>query len=293
MDKKSKLSTVCFGCEPLGGTDWGLVNVEDISIAVERALELGVNFFDTADVYGLGQSEIRLSEILGVRRHDVVIATKGGISWQKSTSGCRAVMQRNSSPDYLRVAVEASLRRLRLDQLPVYFIHWPDPKTDIRDTFECLRKLQDAGKIGLIGCSNFSAEQVRLASQVTDISFVQLPINILEDRIDNDMQTLALDKNINVVAYNVLANGLLSGKYGLDARFPENDRRSRLPLFQGDAFQLALQRVNEIKVEAEASGMTCAQYSIAQVVQEVGVTSAILGIKNRHQIEENVAFLKE
>lgn len=291
MDKRPDVSKICFGCEPLGGADWGTVDVADIAGAVERALELGVNFFDTADVYGLGLSETRLSEILGSKRHDVVIATKGGMSWQHPSPGARAPIRRDSSPEYLRGAVEASLRRLRLDRLPVYFIHWPDPSTDIRSTFECLARMQDAGKIGWIGCSNFSAEQVRQACHAAEVSYVQLPLNILGEDMDPGMQQVVHEKGIGVVAYNVLANGLLTGKYGPDSRFPENDRRSRLPLFQGDAYRQALQRVGKISAAAEAQELTCAQYAIAKVVERAEVTSAILGIKNRRQIEENCAFL--
>jgi aryl-alcohol dehydrogenase-like predicted oxidoreductase len=287
IDRRPEVSKICFGCEPLGGADWGAVDVADIADAVERALELGINFFDTADVYGLGLSEARLSQILGARRHDVVIATKGGMSWQRSSSGGRAAISRDSSPEYLRRAVEASLLRLRLDRLPIYFIHWPDPKTDIQSTFECLAGLRDAGKIGWIGCSNFSADLVRLASQVAEVSYVQLPLNIFGEYMDAEMQQVVREKNIHVVAYNVLANGLLTGKYGSDARFPESDRRSRLSLFQGDSYLRALERVREISSTAEKEGLTCAQYSIAGVLERVEVTSAILGIKTREQVEEN------
>jgi aryl-alcohol dehydrogenase-like predicted oxidoreductase len=291
MDKLPDVSKVCFGCEPLGGADWGDIDLADIVSAVDLALELGVNFFDTADVYGLGLSETRLSEILGPRRHDVVIATKGGLSWQQPGAGGRAVIVRDSSPEYLRCAVDASLRRLRLERLPVYFIHWPDPHTDIRSTFECLASMQDAGKIGWIGCSNFSNEQVRLACQVAEVSYVQSPLNILGEYMDPGMLQVVREKGIGVVAYNVLANGLLTGKYGPDAHFPENDRRSRLPLFQGDSYWQALERVREISAAAESEGLTCAQYAIAKVVKRAEVTSAIVGIKNRRQIEENFAFL--
>ena len=287
MASVPEISRICFGCEPLGGADWGPVSVPDIASAISRALELGVNFFDTADVYGLGMSETRLSEILGARRHDVVIATKGGLSWREATSGGRATVSRDSSPAYLRTAVEASLRRLRLDRLPVYFIHWPDPGTEIRYTFEFLSKLKAEGKIGHIGCSNFSAAQVRAACEVSEVSFVQLPVNLLDDDIELEMAELVKQKAIGVVAYNVLANGLLTGKYNANSRFSQDDRRSRLPLFQGEAFRRALQQVAEISVRAETENLTCAQYAISSVLRRGDVVSAILGVKNREQIEEN------
>jgi aryl-alcohol dehydrogenase-like predicted oxidoreductase len=288
MLKKLCLSRICFGCEPLGGSDWGPVDVAKIADAVERAIELGVNFFDTADVYGLGLSEERLGKILGPRRHDVVIATKGGLSWQHSPLGKRAKIQRDSSPEYLRMGVEASLRRLRIDFLPIYFIHWPDPNTDIRVSFECLAKLQHEGKIGLIGCSNFNAEQLRMACQAAEVSLVQLPLNCLDEGVDSDMVELLREKKIGVMAYNVLANGLLTGKYGPRDQFPDSDRRSRLPRFVGRAYQKALLRVAEVSAAAHSKGLSCAQFSIASVLERPEVVSAIVGIKSREQIEENI-----
>jgi myo-inositol catabolism protein IolS len=287
MISPSEVSKICFGCEPLGGVDWGQVNVHDIASAVIRSLELGLNFFDTADVYGLGMSESRLAEILGVRRHDVVIATKGGMSWSDASAGGRATVSRDSSPRYLQKAVEDSLRRLRLDRIPIYFIHWPDPRTEIRDTFEFLTRLQDAGKIVHIGCSNFSAEQVRAASEVSKVSFVQLPVNLLGEDITSEMAALVKEKDIRVVAYNVLANGLLTGKFNIHSKFAVEDRRARLPLFQGELYRKALRRVAEISDLAASENLTCAQYAINTVLRRGDIASAILGIKNRAQIEEN------
>ncbi len=285
------LSKICFGCEPLGGTDWGQINVSDIASAISRALELGVNFFDTAAVYGLGISEVRLTEILGAKRHDVVIATKGGLSWADTPSGERAAISRDSSPKYLRGAVEASLRRLRLDCIPVYFIHEPDPNTEIKYTFEYLSKLRDEGKILHIGCSNFSAAQVRAACEVSDISLVQLPLNLLGEDLDLEMAELVKEKAIGVVAYNVLANGLLTGKYDENSRFEQNDRRARLPLFQGKKYRETLRQVADISVLAAAENLTCAQYAISRVLRRPDVVSAIVGIKNRGQIEENYSAM--
>jgi len=291
MSKMVELSRICFGCEPLGGADWGTISVPDIASAISRALELGVNFFDTADVYGLGLSEARLSKILGSKRHDVVIATKGGMSWRESSLGQRAVISRDSSPAYLRTAVEASLRRLRLEQLPIYFVHWPDADIEINHTFEFLSTLKAEGKIGYIGCSNFSAAQVRVACEVSEVSFVQLPMNLLGEDIDFQMVELIKEKAIGVIAYNVLSNGLLTGKYKTNSRFDEGDRRNRLPLFQGEAYLQALHQVTEITARAQAENLTCAQYSIASILKRDYVVSAVIGIKSREQIEENSSVM--
>lgn len=291
MSGELVLSKICFGCEPLGGTDWGEIDVRAIADAVERALELGINFFDTAAVYGLGLSEERLADILGPRRHDVVIATKGGLAWTKVGAVGRAAVYRDSSSRHLQVGVEGSLRRLKLERIPVYYIHWPDPNTEIRHAFEFLTKLKGEGKIGCVGCSNFTAAQVRAASEVSDVSLVQLPLNLLENGLDAEMLDALAGKDIRVVAYNVLAGALLTGKFNKHSRFPDNDRRSRLPLFKGDAFHRALRQVAEIAAKAPEQGLTTAQYAIAGVLRCPRVVSAVLGIKSRAQLEENAAVL--
>jgi aryl-alcohol dehydrogenase-like predicted oxidoreductase len=281
------LSQLCFGCEPLGGTDWGTVDVVEIGRAVDRALEIGVDFFDTADVYGLGLSEERLSQALGQRRHDVVIATKGGVSWSRPDDSVRATVTYDSSPKYLRDAVESSLRRLRLDVLPIYYVHWPDPKTPIDATFAALEELRAAGKIRSLGCSNYSAEQVARACRAATVEYVQLPLNVLEGGLASDMLEVCARHGLRVVAYNVLAQGLLTGKYTESSRFPGDDRRSRLPLFQGQQYRDALARVAQIAAAASVENLTAAQYAIRWTLRQPHVAAAIVGIKSVRQLDEN------
>jgi myo-inositol catabolism protein IolS len=285
------LSKISFGCEPLGGADWGDVDIDEIARAIDVALDAGVNCFDTADVYGLGLSEQRLAAILGPRRNDVVIATKGGLAWQDGPVGARAIISRNSSPEHLEAAVEGSLRRLRIDCLPIYFVHWPDPHTDIRISFDALSRLQARGKIEHIGCSNFNLAQLRLACDVARVSYVQAAVNILGADLDLDMREEVVRRGIGVFAYNVLANGLLTGKFDRVARFPENDRRSRLALFSGAAFEQALGKVSEVVKLAAAEGLTAAQYAIAHVAARPEVASVVLGVKTKRQAVENCAVL--
>jgi aryl-alcohol dehydrogenase-like predicted oxidoreductase len=282
-------SKMCFGCEALGGTDWGAVDVPEIARAIGRALELGVNFFDTAAVYGLGLSEQRLADILGGKRHDLLIATKGGLSWDELQPNGRACIRRDSSKVNLRQGVEDSLRRLRLERIPLYYIHWPDPETDIRATFECLMELREEGKILHIGCSNFEASQVRAACEVAKVSFAQLPLNILGEGPTAEMQATLDSHGVGIVAYNVLASGLLTGKYNAQSKFPADDRRSRLPAFQGDLYQQALAQVAEMQPLAVKAGLSVAQYSITWALDHPAVVATILGIKSIGQLEENWA----
>ena len=137
------VSRIILGCEPLGGTDWGDFNLEDAKNAVRHALELGINTFDVADVYGLGQAEEVLAEALGQRRHDSIIITKFGVNWRTSEFQARAETFRDASPKHVRSALEASLRRLKIEYIPLYLIHWPDPNTPIEDTIEALLQCQD------------------------------------------------------------------------------------------------------------------------------------------------------
>jgi aryl-alcohol dehydrogenase-like predicted oxidoreductase len=281
------ISRLCFGCEPLGGTDWGAVDIAEIGRAIDRALDLGIDFFDTADVYGLGLAEERLSQALGHRRHDVTIATKGGVSWSRPNSQTRATVAYDSSPTYIRTAVDNSLRRLRLDVLPIYYVHWPDPRTPIEATFSELEKLRTEGKIRSLGCSNYSAGQVALACQAATVEFVQLPVNMLEGAPGPDMMEVCARHQLRIVAYNVLAQGLLTGKYTEASRFPEDDRRSRLPLFQGQQFRDALVKAGQIREKSAAEKLTAAQYAIRWVLRQPHVASAIVGIKSVKQLDEN------
>lgn len=284
----SGLSKFCFGGEPLGGTDWGKVGVREVERAVSRAFDLGVDSFDTADVYGLGLSEKRLSLALGERRHDAVIMTKGGLTWSKAADGGRARIRRDSSPKHMTAAVEASLRRLRVQRIPVYLVHWPDPGTEIRKTFEALARLKDQGLIGALGCSNFDEGQLRAAAEVAPVEYIQLPVNLLTGGPSAEVRRACAELDVRIVAYNVLANGLLTGKFGTDTRFPPDDRRARLPLFRGAAFRDALRQVDAIAARAERSNLSAAQYAIAWVLSRAFVSSVVVGIKNVQQLEENL-----
>jgi aryl-alcohol dehydrogenase-like predicted oxidoreductase len=287
-----RLSPLCFGCEPLGGTDWGVVDVAEIGRAIDHALDLGINFFDTADIYGLGLSEERLAAALGSRRHDVVIATKGGVSWSRPEPRVRATVSYDSSPQYVRTAVENSLRRLRLDVLPIYYIHWPDPNTPIGATFAELEKLRSEGKIKSLGCSNYSADQVAEACRSAAVQYVQLPVNVLEGGPGTAMLEVCARHQLRIVAYNVLAQGLLTGKFTETSYFAPDDRRSRLPLFQGQRYRNALAKAAQIRETATLEKLSAAQYAIRWVLCQPHVVSAIVGIKNVMQLNENALVLK-
>tara|TARA_B000000437_G_C11649093_1_gene306838 strand:- start:11 stop:862 length:852 start_codon:yes stop_codon:yes gene_type:complete len=277
---------MCFGCEPLGGTDWGDIDVNSIEKAIHKALDLGINFFDTAGVYGLGLSEERLSKILGSKRFEVYIATKGGLSWKKSSSS-RTNILKDSSKKAIRRDVESSLKRLRLEALPIFYIHWPDPYTKIEDTFIELMNLKDEGKIVSIGCSNFSSSELKQACSVAQVEYLQVPLNIFDGPLDKSTIDICSTNKIKVIAYNVLLSGLLTGKFNRDSSFQANDRRSRLPLFSGNNFIDALDRVEKLKVKASTDNISLTSYSINWTLMQENVSSVVLGIKNPKQVSDN------
>jgi aryl-alcohol dehydrogenase-like predicted oxidoreductase len=158
-----KVSRIIFGCEALGGTDWGKVDVPAVQAAVAHAWDRGINTFDVADVYGLGRAETALAEALGPRRHDAVIITKFGVNWRQGKNGGRAETFRDASPAHAKKAAENSLRRLKIDCIPLYLVHWPDPRTPLADTRAALEELKAAGKIRRYGLSNFPGRRLAAA----------------------------------------------------------------------------------------------------------------------------------
>lgn len=280
------VSRLAFGCEPLGGTDWGKFDVSLATRAVGQALDLGINFFDTADVYGLGRSERILSAALGKRRHDVVIISKFGVGWQENLGGGRAKTFLDSSPRRVVAALENSLRRLRIDCMPLYLVHWPDPRTPIAETMEALLRCQEAGKVKHIGVSNFPAHLIREANQVANLTAVELSYSLINRKTEREL-LCCQELGISVLMYGLLAQGILTGKYGLDARFGTNDRRSRLDHFQGKNLAKNLRVVDRLKEVGQRYGKTPAQVAIRWVLDSPSVACAIVGIKTPRQLGEN------
>ena len=279
-----------FGSEPAGGTDWGKVDDRDSIAAIQKAVERGINFFDTADVYGLGRSEEILAEALGRDCQKVIIASKFGVNWNV-VPGKRAKTFFDGSPARVLEALEGSLRRLRLDCIPLYYIHWPDPNTPIADTMETLIKCKEAGKIRFIGVSNFSAELVRQAYSIHPLATVQTPYNLLQRQAELDLLPCCDELGVGAVAYGPLAQGLLTGKYGPDAKFGDDDRRSRLSHFQKETLKSNLTTVERLKVVGKQYEKSPAQVAIRWILDHPSMSCAIIGVKNTDQLEENLGAM--
>jgi aryl-alcohol dehydrogenase-like predicted oxidoreductase len=281
-----KVSRVGFGGWPIGGHGWGPVEDQQSIRAVRQAFDLGVTLFDTADVYGFGHSEEIFCKALGEDRKNVVIASKFGVRWNERGETCL-----DATPGRVLAALEESLRRLKLDCLPLYQIHWPDPKTPIEETMGALKMCQRQGKIRYIGCSNFSVEMTIRADRVSRLASSQSAYNLVDHTIEAELLPCALRLGIGVIAHSPLAKGLLSGKFESNARFAPNDIRSRSKYFEAGEFEKNLKTVGRLGEVARRYGKTPAQVALRWILEHPAVTAVIPGIKTPQQAIENAGAM--
>ena len=238
----------------IGGHGYGAVSDDGSIKAVQKALDLGINFFDTADVYGFGHSEEILGKALGGKRNEVIIATKFGVNWDKNKRTFK-----DCSPERVVEALEASLRRLKIDCIPLYQMHWHDGVTPIFETMEALLKCKEEGKIKYIGGSNFSFELTKEAMKTGTIDSIQLPYNVINKNWSDEIVHYVSELKLGVIAYQVLARGLLAGKFNKNTQFGPQDTRSFDKDFQGSKFIKNLNIVRKMQKIALKYGKTTSQ----------------------------------
>ena len=281
------LSPLTMGCELLGGTDWGSVDLPSVRDAIRCAIEAGITVFDTADVYGLGRSEVELSSVLGADRHDVTIVTKGGCRWVDERSGRRATTLRDASYAYLSAAIDASLRRLRLDVIPIYLVHWPDLKTPLVETIACLEAAREAGKIQRYGLSDFSREEVKAACELGSILTIQAELHLLSPEDQSVFLGFARESGLDTLTYGPLAQGLLSGKYTCGHEFDRSDRRHRLDHFKARAYGRNQPVIDVLMQISDEVGCSPAQVAIRWVLETGVATSVVVGARTCRQVLDN------
>ncbi|HJT87276.1 MAG TPA: aldo/keto reductase [Bryobacteraceae bacterium] len=274
-----QVSIVGLGCNNFG---WR-IDAAATRKVVDAALGAGVNFFDTADVYGGGQSEEFLRPALAGRREQVVLATKFGIKMDEQKQGAK--------PSYVKEAVEASLRRLGTDRIDLYQLHKPDPTTPIADTLGALNDLVQEGKVREIGCSNFSAAQIREAESAVPngaarFASVQNDYSLLQREPEKEVLPECVRRGIAFIPYFPLANGLLTGKYRAGKPLPEGSRG------QAGFGPKVFTEENLAKVEslirfAESRGHTLLELAFSWLASQPGVVSVIAGAKTPEQVQAN------
>lgn len=282
-----QISKIGFGCAPMGGYDYGRVEDEETIDAVQVALDLGVNFFDTADIYGFGHAEEILGKALGNDRHRVVIATKFGLKWDNKGN-----VLRDCSPKRLVTAIEDSLRRLKLDTIPLYQVHWVDPLTPLEDTLEGLLKCQKEGKIRWIGLSNVNSETLERVRKFYPITSIQLSYNLLRREVEEDILPYCSQANIAFVAHTPLARGFLTGKYGPNYTFKEPDTRSKSTYFSSEQYKEKRKVLDTTNILASKYDKTRGQIALRWILENPFVSSLVLGIKNKRQVEEGLGTLE-
>jgi aryl-alcohol dehydrogenase-like predicted oxidoreductase len=268
---------VGIGCNNFG---WR-TDAAGTAAVIDASLDAGINFFDTADVYGSGQSEEFLGRALKGRRDKAIIATKFGIKMGDGKEGAR--------PDYVRQALDASLQRLRTDVIDLYQIHRPDPNTPIADTMEALNDAIKAGKVREIGCSNFSAEQMR-AARAADVprgfESVQNDYSLLKRDAEAEVLPECARTGISFLPYFPLANGLLTGKYRKGRPFPESSRGK--DAFGPKVFTPEnLDRVEALISFAESRSHSLLELAFSWLAARPEVSSVIAGAKTSDQVRAN------
>ncbi|QRG65319.1 aldo/keto reductase [Brevibacillus choshinensis] len=252
---------------------------------VRAALENGINFIDTAFIYGPGRSEELIGEVIKEKgnRHDVVIATKGA---HKFVDG-KVVF--DNSPAFLQESVEASLKRLQTDYIDLFYIHFPDEATHKDEAVGALAKLKAEGKIRAIGVSNFSIHQLRQANADGHVDVLQSEYNLFKRGVENEILPYCAQQGISFVPYFPLAAGLLGGKYTKETTFA--DGRSRNPMFQGDQFARNLEKVEQLREIAHSKEAEVAHIVLAWYLTVDAIDALIPGAKKPDQVTNTLKTL--
>ena len=283
-DSGLEVSAIALGTWAMGGAveTWGRVDDRESIAAIHQALDLGINLVDTAPIYGLGHSEEIVGKVIQGRRSEVLVATKCGLLFPKSSD---ELPPRCLSRGSILRECEDSLRRLRTDVIDVYQCHWPDPETHIRETMDALTTLLKQGKIRAIGLSNFSCEQMTAAREFGPVHCLQPPFSMLQLRAAEDLIPYCVEHRIGVLAYSPLSKGLLTGKFDKDSRF--EGIRSQDPEFLGERYRRNLGIVDQLGKIAAGYDKTVTQLVINWTASFRGVTAPIVGAKRPSQVVEN------
>ncbi len=279
-----EVSAVALGSWVLGGECWGGEVDDARSVRVVReALDKGMNFIDTAPVYGDGHAEEVIGKALKGASRPAVIATKCGLE-RKGAS-----IRNNLSAAFIREEIGNSLRRLGVDAIDLYQCHWPDPDTPLEETFGEMKKLVAEGKIRYIGVSNFDRELLERAAEIAPVVSDQMQYSLLDREVEEDLVPFCRKKGISLLAYGPLAGGLLTGKYKTRPSFPKGDVRSFFyDYYREPLWSKAMELVRVLEEIASKHKVPVSQVAIGWVLSHAEVASCLVGCRTPEQLEQNV-----
>ncbi|MDZ8236371.1 MAG: aldo/keto reductase [Nostoc sp. ChiQUE01a] len=280
------ITPIGFGAWAIGGGDWafgwGTQDDEESIAAINRALDLGVNWIDTAAIYGLGHSEEIVAQALKGRSNRPYIFTKCSLIWNENGK-----IGNSLKADSIRQEVEASLRRLNIETIDLYQIHWPNPDPEIEEGWTTLAKLKDEGKVRYIGVSNFNVQQLQRAQNIAPVTSLQPPYSLVKPNVENEILPFCKENNIGVIVYSPMQSGLLTGKMTPErvANFPDDDWRKNSSEFQEPRLSRNLKLVEVLQKIGEQHGRSPGEVAIAWTLNNPAVTAAIVGGRNPQQVE--------
>jgi aryl-alcohol dehydrogenase-like predicted oxidoreductase len=283
-----EITRIGLGTWAMGGAGWafawGPQDDAASTAAIHKALDVGINWIDTAAVYGIGHSEEVVGKAVAGRRDKVIIATKCS---RVMTAGSDIPVSRLKAKS-VREELEASLRRLGTDYIDLYQIHWPDPDPDIEEGWTEISRQVKAGKIRHAGVSNFSVDQIKRIQKIHPVASLQPPYSMLRRDVETELLPFCRANGIGVIVYSPMQAGLLAGKFSKERveRLPDSDWRKRSPYFKEPALSANLQLVEKLKAVAGRKGCSVAELAIAWVLRRPEVTAAIVGGRGPEQVEQ-------
>jgi len=284
------LTPIGLGTWAMGGGDWkfGWGDQDDAaSIAsVHQALDAGVNWIDTAAIYGHGHAERVVGKAIQDRRDDVLIATKCGRVWEGESREIGKSLRRES----VHREVDVSLQRLGIDCIDLYQIHWPEPDEEIEEGWGAVAELVEAGKIRYAGVSNFNMEQLKRIQPIHPVTSLQPPYSILRREVEEEILPYCRENQIGIVAYSPMQAGLLTGRFSKERvqNLPANDWRKANPFFTSPQLEANLSIIEQLRPVAAQMEITLPQLALAWVLRRSEMTAAIAGARRPEQILETV-----
>lgn len=281
-----QITPIGIGAWAMGGSGWafawGPQDDDDSIAAIHAGLDQGINWIDTAAVYGLGHSEEVVARALQGRSPKPYVFTKCARVWNE-----RREVGKSLKADSVRRELEASLRRLKVDTIDLYQIHWPEPDEEVEEGWATLAKLKLEGKVRSIGVSNFNADQMRRAQAIAPITSLQPPYSIISPEIEESILPYAAANHIGVIVYSPMKSGLLSGAMTRErvAALPADDFRKRTPNFQEPLLSRNLQLAELLRGIGKRHGRTTGEVAIAWTLAHPAVTGAIVGMRSAKQVE--------